>query len=213
MSDEPEVTKVQETSIETVVRLEAEAEQRVSPTDRISEAIGSFAGTNYFILLQLACVSVWVLINTGALRVVSAFDPYPFPLLATLLALEGVLLAAFVLISQKRMSQRAEQRSHLDLQINLLAEKEVTKVIQLLQRMNRHMGLGEELADAETRELSKDTAVEGLARGLRESLDPDNGKQGTAQVQKRKRPKPIPRLDESGNGFALSLQSIVSAYW
>jgi uncharacterized membrane protein len=125
MSDEPEVTKVQETSIETVVRLEAEAEQRVSPTDRISEAIGSFAGTNYFILLQLACVSVWVLINTGALRVVSAFDPYPFPLLATLLALEGVLLAAFVLISQKRMSQRAEQRSHLDLQINLLAEKEV----------------------------------------------------------------------------------------
>ena len=89
MSDEPEVTKVQEISIETVVRLEAEAEQRVSPTDRISEAIGSFAGTNYFILLQLACVSVWLLMNTGALRVVSAFDPYPFPLLATLLALEG----------------------------------------------------------------------------------------------------------------------------
>lgn len=192
MSDEPEVTKVQETSIETVVRLEAEAEQRVSPTDRISEAIGSFAGTNYFILLQLACDSVWVLINTGALRVVSAFDPYPFPLLATLLALEGVLLAAFVLISQKRMSQRAEHRSHLDLQINLLAEKEVTKVIQLLQRMSRHMGLGEELADAETRELSKDTAVEGLARGLRESLDPDNGKQGDRPGPKAEEAKADP---------------------
>jgi uncharacterized membrane protein len=178
MPHKSEITKVQETNIEKVVRLEAEAEQRASSTDRISEAIGSFTGTNYFILLQLACVGFWLSINTGALRVIPAFDPYPFPLLATLLALEGVLLVAFVLISQKRISQRAEHRSHLDLQINLLAEKEVTKVIQLLQRLNRHMGLEAEVADAEARELSEDTAVEDLALGLRKSLDPEAGKQG-----------------------------------
>ena len=176
MPHEPDTTKAQATNIDTVVRLEAEDEQRVSHTHRLSEAIGSFAGTNLFIFLQLACVAVWVSINTGALRVLPAFDPFPFSLLATVLSLEGVLLIGFVLISQKRMSQRADQRSHLDLQINLLAEKEVTKVIQLLQGLSRHMGMDETLADAETKELAKDTAVESLARGLRESLDKDSGK-------------------------------------
>lgn len=173
MSHEPDTTKAQATNIDTVVRLEAEDEQRASHTHRLSETIGSFAGTNFFIVLQLACVALWVSINTGALAVVPAFDPYPFPLLAAVLALEGVLLTAFVLISQRRMSERADRRSHLDLQINLLAEKEATKIIQLLQRMSRHMGLDEPSGDAETRELAKDTAVESLARGLRESLDRD----------------------------------------
>jgi uncharacterized membrane protein len=177
MAHQPDTTKAQATNIDTVVRLEAEDEKRVSHTHRFSEAIGSFAGTNFFILLQLAFVALWVSVNTGALEVVRAFDPYPFPLLAIVLALEGVLLTAFVLISQKRMSQRADQRSHLDLQINLLAEKEVTKVIQLLQGLSRHMGMDEAVADAETKELAKDTAVESLARGLRESLDKDSSKE------------------------------------
>jgi uncharacterized membrane protein len=87
-----------------------------------------------------------------------------------ILALEAVLLTSFVLIRQNRMSLRANQRSHLDLQINLLAEKEVTKAIQLLQGMSRKMGIEEDITDAETKELSKDTEVEGLARELRENL-------------------------------------------
>jgi uncharacterized membrane protein len=55
--------------------------------------------------------------------------------LGTLLALEAVLLASFVLIRQNKMSEMSDRRGHLDLQISLLAEKEATKVIQLLQRM------------------------------------------------------------------------------
>ena len=72
---------------------------------------------------------------------------------------------------QNRMSERADRRSHLDLQINLLAEKEATKAIQLLQRMSRHLGIEDKTLDPEVRELSKDTAVEGLARELRDNLD------------------------------------------
>jgi uncharacterized membrane protein len=59
------------------------------------------------------------------------------------LALEAVLLTAFVLIRQNWMSLKADQRSHLDLQINLLAEREATKVIQLLQRISKHLGIEE----------------------------------------------------------------------
>ena len=171
MSQESNTTQAQAINIETVVRLEAEDEERISHADRLSEAVGGFAGTNWFILLQLAVVAIWLAVNTGALSLVPAYDPYPFSFLATIMSLEGVLLTAFVLIRQNRMSLRADRRSHLDLQINLLAEKEVTKVIQLLQGMSRHMGIEEMIADPETKEMGKDTAVEGLARGLRENLD------------------------------------------
>ena len=93
--------------------------------------------------------------------------------MGVLLALEAVLLASFVLIRQNRMSQKADERGHLDLQINLLAEKEITKVIQLLQRMSRQMGIEQQVTDRETRELSKDTEVKDVARDLQENLKQD----------------------------------------
>jgi uncharacterized membrane protein len=87
------------------------------------------------------------------------------------LALEVVLLTAFVLIRQNRMSLKADRRGHLDLQINLLAEKEATKVIQLLQRISRHMGIEEHVTDKESRELGKDTEVADLARDIQKNLN------------------------------------------
>ncbi len=179
--DQSPTSKAHTPNIETIVRLEAEAEEQISSSDRFSAAIGRFAGTNTFVVAQVVFVLLWIAINTRALTVVSAFDPYPFPMLSLLLGLEAVFLAAFVLIRQNRMSLRADQRSHLDLQINLLTEKEVTKIIQLLQTMNKHLGISEHHTDAETRQLGKDTAVEDLARDVRENFSeerapPDSGR-------------------------------------
>jgi uncharacterized membrane protein len=170
--NEISTSKTHETNIEKIVQLEAEQERRVPPANRLAEAIGKFAGTPAFVWLQLACVGLWVLFNSGAFA--KAFDPYPFYLLEGLLALEAVLLTSFVLIRQNRMSQMADERGHLDLQINLLAEKEITKVIQLLQRMSKQMGIEELVTDPEAREFSKDTAVEDVAHDLRENLDKDS---------------------------------------
>ena len=174
MRNTPNVTfdrKAHETNIEKVVRLEAEQEKQVELANRISEAIGRFAGTNGFVTLQIACVVLWIVVNSGSVDGLTPFDPLPFPLLGMLLALEAVLLTSFVLIRQNRMSEVATRRGHLDLQISLLAEKEATKVIQLLQRMSRQMGIEDAVADKESRELSKDTEVEDVVRDLQENLE------------------------------------------
>jgi uncharacterized membrane protein len=163
-------SKAHETNIGKVVRLEAEQEQRVELAHRLSVAIGRFAGTNSFVVLQLACVALWILLNSGAFPNLTPFDPYPFALLGMFLALEAVLLTSFVLIRQNRMSEKVDRRSHLDLQISLLAEKEATKIIQVLQRIGRQMGIEELITDQETRELSKDTEVEEVARELQQNL-------------------------------------------
>jgi hypothetical protein len=130
-------------NIEEVVRLEREAIRRRPPSSRVADHVAGFA------------------------------DPYPFGLLGMLFSLEGVLLAAFVLMKQNRMSALAEQRSHLDLQISLLAEQEVTKIIQMLEHVSARLGIEREAVDAEAREMGEITAVGGLAHRLREQLPDD----------------------------------------
>src|SRR5689334_16275128 len=156
-------------NINTIVQLEEQALRERRMADRISDAIANFVGSIPFVAIHVAWFGIWVALNAGIWR----FDPYPFALLCMLVSLEGVLLSTFVLIKQNRMSQRADQRSHLDLQINLLSEKEVTKVLQLQRLICRRLGIEEAEADREVSELSHVTAVENLARELHSKIPTD----------------------------------------
>jgi len=150
-------------NIESVLRLEQEDERELSLAHRFSHRVGWFVGTIYFVLFQIFMTAAWVMWNLESTR---PFDPYPFPLLSAMLALEAVLLTSFVLIRQNAMDLQSERRNHLDLQINLLAEKETTAILKKLNLVAERLGV-EEGDDRETRELAKDTPVESIARHLR----------------------------------------------
>jgi len=66
------------------------------------------------------------------------FDPFPFSFLTMVVSLEAIFLAIFVLISQNRMARLADHRAHLDLQVNLRAEQEITTTLKLVQEMRAH---------------------------------------------------------------------------
>jgi uncharacterized membrane protein len=125
----------------------------------------SFAGTLYFVALQLVVSAGWVLVNTGLIPGIAPFDPFPFPLLSSITSLEAVLLTAFVLIKQNRMSTIADRRDHIDLQVNLLSERETTRIIQMLDRVSTHLGI-EQHHDADSREMGQHIAVEHLVDEL-----------------------------------------------
>ncbi len=155
-----------EANINTIVRLEEDAQKERTVADRISDAIANFVGSIPFVAIHVAWFGIWVGLNVRFWK----FDPYPFALLCMLVSLEGVLLSTFVLIKQNRMSQRADHRSHLDLQINLLAEKEVTKILQLQRLICQRLEIREADMDQEILELSNVTAVDNLARQVEEKM-------------------------------------------
>ena len=132
--------------------------------------IANFVGSIPFVVIHLIWFAIWAAMNVGVLGFSWKFDPYPFALLCMLVSLEGVLLSTFVLIKQNRMSQRADQRAHLDLQVNLLAEKEITKVLQMQRLICRQLGIEEADSDPETVELSQVTAIDNLAHELEQRL-------------------------------------------
>jgi uncharacterized membrane protein len=150
-------------NIESVLRLEHEDERELSLAHRFSHRVGWFVGTSYFVLFQIFMTAAWIVWNLGGAK---PFDPYPFPLLSCVLALEAVLLTSFVLIRQNAMDLQSERRNHLDLQINLLAEKETTVILKKLNLLAERLGV-EEGDDRESRQLAKDTPVESIARDLR----------------------------------------------
>lgn len=158
-------------NIETIAKLEAEFNRRRSWADRVADSIGDFTGSISFVVVHALLIGGWVLLNLYPVRAIRPWDPFPFMFLGSVLSIEAIFLSTFVLIKQSRMSRRADDRAHLDLQINLLAEREMTLVLQMLQsvctRLNVHA------PHDEVNELKAETPVEAVANELQKAIVDD----------------------------------------
>ena len=139
-----------------LAREQQEADRRSRPT-RIADAVTHFTGSITFVVMHLVVYGSWIAVNSGLLPF-HRFDP-TFVILATEASVEAIFLSTFVLISQNRMQGEADLRAKLDLQVSLLAEHEITRLISLVQAMAAKMGL-EEALDPELEELARDVAPE-----------------------------------------------------
>jgi uncharacterized membrane protein len=156
--------------IDLIAKQEHQFLNQRSISEWIGDRVASFAGSIYFVLLHGIIVVFWVAINANRISGMPKFDPYPYSLLGTVVAVEAVFLASFILMRQSRMARRAERRDHLNLQIDLISEKEITKVLQLTRAICTQMGLNKVADDAELKELSEETSVETLSQRLEDTL-------------------------------------------
>ena len=97
---------------------------------------------------HLVLVTPWLTVNTGHISGIRPFDSSPFSLLGVVVAVEAVILSSFILMRQNRMLRRGERRDHLNLQTDLLAEKEITTLLQTVRAICRHMGLQSIVVDS-----------------------------------------------------------------
>jgi uncharacterized membrane protein len=86
-------------------------------------------------------------------------------------SLEAIFLALFVLAGQSRLSRQSDQRSHLDLQIDLLAEREMTAVLQLLRDIATHLNVETTVTSAQLRDLVTITDIRQLTDRMAELTD------------------------------------------
>lgn len=155
--DNPDLADVIERNICTVVELRQQLEAQKTRQDRVADWITTFSGSMAFVYLHVVWFGVWMAINLGFVHGVKPFDPFPFGLLTMVVSLEAIFLSTFVLLSQNRMSLVADQRADLDLQINLLAEYEITRILRLVDAMAEKMGVAD-AGDAEIKELMTETS-------------------------------------------------------
>jgi|SRR5579864_3095455 len=157
-------------NIAAIAKLEEEALERRTRTERQSDSVVRFIGSPKFLLLHVILVVAWIVANLNLIPAVNPFDPFPFGILALFVSSESVFLTIFVLISQNRMARQAERRAHLDLQVGMLAEQELTMMLQMLQKLCQHSGIDMKSTTKQVQGFSETTDVQKLASELDEKL-------------------------------------------
>ena len=153
-------------NIQAIIGLERGTRDHRSLVDRIADAVSNLASTPFFVIAHVVWFVTWIGLNLHR----SAVDPYPFNLLTLAVALEAIVLTGFVLMAQRRMTQQAEKRAHLDLQINLLAEQELTAILTLLCRVAERVGIDVAKGDARLQHFLGHTDIRRLATALDQEL-------------------------------------------
>jgi uncharacterized membrane protein len=142
-------------NIEEVVALEQRDRLKMGFNEHLANWLAAFSGSMLFVWLHVLWFGAWVVINMGWIGL-SKFDPFPFGLLTMTVSLESIFLSTFVLISQNRQALQADRRAKVDVQVNALAEQEVTKLIQMVDEIQAHLGMPRE-RDRELVELKQRT--------------------------------------------------------
>jgi uncharacterized membrane protein len=161
------LSPVLERNIQALQLRRQREDDEATAQERIAEAITRFTGSMRFVYLHLAFFGFWIVANLGWVPGVPAWDP-SFVVLAMMASVEAIFLSTFVLISQNRMAAAADKRADLDLQISLLAEHEVTRLVTLVSGIADRLGVQTE-ADAEVEEITQDVAPDAVLDELEET--------------------------------------------
>jgi uncharacterized membrane protein len=153
-SENPRLAGVVHRNIESLVEMRDAEEQKKSLQEKIADLLTKFSGSMVFVYVHALWFGFWIALNMGLLGS-KPFDPFPFSLLTLVVSLEAIFLSTFVLISQNHAGRVAEKRAQLDLQINLLAEHEITRLLTLMDAVADHLGI--DVAEkSQVEELKKD---------------------------------------------------------
>jgi len=126
---------------ERIKSFKAKMDSERNFADKIADFMTDSFGTVWFFSVNALCFGIWMLINTGFIPGLPVFDPFPYGLLTMVVSLEAIFLSVIVLISQNRAARVAELREEIDLQVNVKAEQEITKLLIILDRIHDHLGL------------------------------------------------------------------------
>ncbi len=145
-------------NVESVAALHARADEGLDHHQRRIEWITSLIGRPGTLYLICILVVVWAAINEELVHMGKpAIDPPPFFWLQGLVALLALMVTTMVLTTQSRIAKVVEKRAHLELQVNLLAEQKIAKLIALVEELRR------DLPNVPNR---VDTVAESMARAV-----------------------------------------------
>ncbi len=169
-SELPEPEQQKEERHKVFESIEANINARRTWSQKLADSLVVWFGSIWFVVGNLLFFMFWILVNIGIFREVHIFDPYPFILLTMIVSLEAIFLSIFVLMSQNRESMISDLREEIDIQINMIAEQEITKIIHLLASIMKHLSVPYE-KDPELKRMMKPLDTEEIKKELEHQLN------------------------------------------
>lgn len=150
--------------------IQAQLDEQRSLNEKIADGLVRWFGSFEFAIGNFVFFFFWILINSGLITTVKPFDPFPFIFLTMVVSLEAIFLSIFVLTSQNRESRISDLREEIDIQINMIAEQEITKAIHLISYLMKHLNVPYE-RDPELKRMMKPLDMEEIRRELQQQLN------------------------------------------
>lgn len=166
-----------EQNIERVVAHQRREWEQTSASQRRVERLGRFIGRPAYLIGLLACVAVWIGVNVAVkILGLAPIDPAPFGMLEGLLTLIALITTTIVLIAQNRQTRLEQKQAHLELQVSLLTEQKVTKLIRLIEELRRDMPMVKDRHDQQAAALQEPADANQVLSALEEGgVTPDSG--------------------------------------
>ena len=156
-------------NLELLTRFEDGEDAQISGARLLIERVSAFFGSPAYFAFAIAFIVIWMLANGWAAHIGRhSFDEPPFFWLQGLVSSNALLLTVAVLIRQNRMAQVAKHRAHLDLQINLLSEQKVTKILQIVDELKRELTALRDRPDAQVAEMTKPADAHALMHAIKQ---------------------------------------------
>jgi uncharacterized membrane protein len=168
-------------NIENIAAFQLREQEKLGESQRRLGSVGDIVGRPGYLLSLLSLILLWIVANGLGPRLgwASPIDPPPFAWLQGFLTLAGVVTTTVVLIAQNRHARLDSQRGHLGLQLNLLTEQKVTKLIHLLEELRHDLPMVEDRHDSEAVALQQHTdtaqvlsALETVVSGVKPAVPP-----------------------------------------
>ena len=156
------------TSRQLIHSLKAKADAKRSWSEKIADWMTAHFGSMGFLALNVGWFLIWLVVNTGILPRIDAFDPFPFSLLTMTVSLEAIILSVFVMISQNRAAKVAELREEVDLQVDIITEAELTKLLIMTKLLLEKNGI--DISDLDLADMLKPTDMDKLEEALEEEF-------------------------------------------
>lgn len=159
----------QKTGHRIIQSFEADQLKNRSLIIKLADSLTAAFGSIKFLLFNIIFFTAWIYINSGKVENIPIFDPFPFILLTMIVSLEAIFLSIIVLMSQNKQSQISTLREELDMQVNLIAEREITMTLKVLKKIAEKLGVA--IGDHEFAEMTNETDMSYIQTEIQEQLN------------------------------------------
>ena len=158
-----------ENSRRIIRSMKAKADERRSLSEKLADWMTETFGSMIFLVINAVWFAVWIILNVGLIPGVKPFDPFPFGLLTMIVSLEAIILAISVLISQNRAEKVGDLRQEIDLQMDVIAEDELTKLLEMVSLLLEKNGI-DVSKDEVLQSMLQPTSVEKIEETLEQDV-------------------------------------------
>lgn len=156
--------------------LESYTEFEEKWVDALAKFLTKSFGTLHFLIATIIFILIWIVINLGLIPGINPFDLYPFVWLVTLVQLFSIVLSITILISQNQEERISEVRQQMDFEINVRAEQEITKILQMIEDIHAKLGIAK--PDNELEQMKESIVISEVKEDVEKTIEEKNNTSG-----------------------------------